>query len=320
MRIRAAEVRERAERLHRRQGACDLCPRNCRVDRLAGERGECGVGAKALLSAAVAHFGEEPPISGSRGAGTLFLGGCNLHCTYCQNHQISFLTRHDESPFQLDCEMLAAEILKLQQQGCHNIEFVTPTHVVPQMLFALALAVEGGLTLPVIYNSGGYDSVDVLRELDGVIDIYLPDLKYGDRAGAAALSHAPDYWDVARAAITEMVRQTGAPVLDDGGVLARGVVIRHLVLPNEMACSEQVLTFIASLSPRPALSLMAQYYPTAGCDHPLLQRPLSRAEYQRVCDLAIELSLDDGWLQDLAAHACYRPDFDASSPFSSTDL
>jgi putative pyruvate formate lyase activating enzyme len=312
VRIATGVLRERAERLARRLRACDLCPRRCGVDRTIGETGFCGVGPEALLAAALPHFGEEPPLSGVRGAGTVFFGGCNLRCVYCQNYQISHLLL---PPREVDARKLADELLLLQRQGCHNIEFVTPAHVVPQLLAALTLAAEAGLDLPVVYNSGGYDSPDVLRELDGVVDVYLPDLKYAGREEADSLSRAPDYWDVARRAITEMVRQVGALEVDDDGIARRGVIVRHLILPNDLAGSREVLEFVAALEPRPALSLMAQFHPVPVCDHPLLQRPLFEAEYRRVCGLLDQLGFEGGWVQDLSAESVYRPDFSRRDPF-----
>lgn len=312
MRLPADELRRRAERLSQRLRACDLCPRRCGVDRRAGERGFCGVGSEALLAAAVPHAGEEPPISGTRGAGTIFLGGCNLGCVFCQNHQIS---RRQVELREVDAAGLAEAILQLARTGCHNIEFVTPSHVVPQILAALAQAQAAGLDLPIVWNTGGYDALDVLRELDGVVDIYLPDLKYADPRDAQDLCGAPDYWDVARVAVREMVRQCGALERDGAGIARRGVIVRHLVLPNDLAGSEAVLRFVAGLDPRPPLALMAQFHPIPECGHPLLQRPIFTAEYERVLRHLKELGLEDGWVQDLAAGTHYRPDFTRDDPF-----
>jgi putative pyruvate formate lyase activating enzyme len=270
------------------------------------------VGRSVLFAAALPHHGEEPPISGRAGAGTIFLGGCNLGCVFCQNRQIS---RPRGALRELDGRELGAEIARLAGQGCHNIEFVTPSHVVPQILEALAHAGEAVRDLPVVWNSGGYDAADVLRELEGVVDVYLPDLKYADPQTARELSGAADYWDVARAAVIEMVRQVGALELDPEGLARRGVIVRHLVLPNGLAGSAEVLEFVAGLRPRPAVSLMAQFFPIPECDHPLLQRPVFAAEYERVCRRLAALGLDDGWVQDPAAEGHYRPDFERPEPF-----
>jgi len=306
------ELERRAARLRRRLAACDLCPRRCGVNRLRGELGYCGVGDDVPLACARPHFGEEPPISGSRGAGTVFFGGCNLRCLYCQNHQISRL----EIPLPAaGPEALARAMLAVQAAGCHNLELVTATHVVPQALAALARAVAEGLDLPIVYNCGGYEALDVLAELDGVVDIYLPDFKYGDPGAATELSGAPDYWDVARAAVREMLRQRGALHVDGEGLARAGVIVRHLVLPNGLAGSERVLEFLATLKPPPALALMAQFYPPAACVHPLLQRMVGAREYARVLAQADRLGLEVGWRQEPESHGAYRPDFTSGDPF-----
>jgi putative pyruvate formate lyase activating enzyme len=311
--VSPAELRERAGRLARRLAACDLCPRRCGVDRTRDELGCCGVGREARLVSALPHFGEEPPLSGTRGAGTVFLGGCNLGCVFCQNRQIS---RPSGVQRAVGAEALAGEMLRLAGLGCHNLELVTPTHVVPQILAALARVAEAGCALPVVWNSGGYDALDVLRELEGVVDVYLPDLKFADAEIAGELAGAPDYWDVARAAASEMTRQCGALECDADGIARRGVIVRHLVLPNGLAGSQEVLRFVAGLRPRPRVSLMAQFYPIPECEHPLLQRPLFAGEYERARRLCEALGLDDGWIQDEGAPEHYRPDFARRDPFA----
>ncbi len=316
MNVGCHEIERRAARLRRRLAACDICPRRCGVDRLRGERGFCGVADEVPLACAQPHFGEEPPISGTRGAGTVFFGGCNLRCLYCQNHQIS---RLEIALPAAGPRALAGAMLAIQAAGCHNLELVTPTHVVPQVLAALALAAAEGLSLPIVYNSGGYEALDVLRELEGVVDVYLPDFKYGDAAVAAELSDAPDYWDVARAAVREMVRQRGALRVDGDGITRAGVIVRHLVLPNRLAGSERVLEFLATLAPRPALALMAQFYPPVACAHPLLQRAVGAGEYARVLAQADALGLEVGWRQEPESQGAYRPDFMRPDPFGRRD-
>ncbi len=311
MRVGSNELRARAKRLRARYRHCDLCPRRCGVDRTRGERGVCGVAGGLPVAAALAHFGEEPPLSGARGAGTIFFGGCNLRCSYCQNIQIS---RLDIAMPVLEPAQLAARMLDLQREGCHNIELVTPSHLVPPILETLACAADDGLVLPIVHNSGGYDALDVLQELDGVIDVYLPDLKYSSAERARELSGAPDYWPVARAAIAEMVRQTGELLLDDEGCASAGTIVRHLVLPAGLSGTEEALRFLASLRPTPALSLMAQFHPMPACAHPALQRPLRREEYERACLLVRDLGLA-GWVQDPSSAPLLRPDFRDETPF-----
>ncbi len=312
MRIGVGELRSRAQALWERLGACDICPRRCGADRLRGERGFCGAAATVPLSAAVAHHGEEPPVSGTGGAGNLFFGGCNLRCTYCQNHQISAF----EIPMpEYDPAGIADQMLGLQDQGVHNIGWVTPTHLLPLLMVAWAIAWERGLRLPLIYNTGTYELPEVLRGLDGVVDVYLPDVKYADGEAATALSHAPDYWPIAQAALEEMVRQCGALACGDDGLVRRGVIVRHLVLPNELAGTEEILCYLAQLRPRPALSLLAQFHPEAGCDHPLLQRPVSEAEYARARRWADHYGPFEGWVQAPTAPSFYRPDFTRPEPF-----
>ncbi len=312
MKIPVAELRRRAAQLHERLACCDLCPRRCGVDRLTGERGFCGVAEPVLLSAAVAHFGEEPPISGTRGAGNLFLGGCNLRCVYCQNHQISSLTIEIPAVSPSD---VSDGMLLLRDQGVHNIGWVTPTHMIPQLMEAWAIAWDRGLRLPLVYNSGGYEDEQILRCLDGVVDVYLPDLKYADEESAAALSAAPDYWPVAQSALAEMLRQCGSLQLDGAGLARRGVIVRHMVLPNELAGSEKILRHLASCHPRPVLSLLAQFHPEESCAHPLLQRGVSAGEYNRVRRWADAIGPFEGWVQDLQSRSHYRPDFTRARPF-----
>jgi putative pyruvate formate lyase activating enzyme len=275
-----------------------------------------------VVTSATAHFGEEPIISGERGSGTVFVAGCNLRCVYCQNHEIS-----QPPPGQwpsTSIEALAATFLELQERGCHNLNWVSPTHQTPQLVHALWLAADQGLTLPIVYNSNGYESVQVLQMLDGVVDIYLPDLKYGDAATAKELSNATDYPTHARAALTEMLRQVGDQTVHDaGGVLQRGLLVRMLVLPNDLADIATSLQWLAtSLSPRVGISLMAQYYPThraTGIEpYPLLSRTISAGEWARaVTTLEQLMEGDHHYLQDhQTAPEYYRPDFsDPSEPF-----
>ena len=239
-------------------GACDLCPRRCGVDRNAGEIGVCKTGKIAMVSSYNAHFGEEAPLVGSRGSGTIFFTHCNLMCLFCQNYDIS----HEGYGQKASDEQISAVMLALQQQGCHNINFVTPSHVVPQILSALEVAVKNGLNVPLVYNSGGYDRVETLKLLEGVFDIYMPDFKFWDPEIAASACDAPDYPDVARKALLEMHRQVGDLVIDDTGIAQRGLLIRHLVLPNRLAGTREIMRFIATkISPNTYVNVMSQYRP-----------------------------------------------------------
>jgi len=256
-------LRERIVKARKILKSCSLCPRRCGVDRLSGETGICKTAAKACISSFNPHFGEEAPLVGTRGSGTIFFTHCNLMCVFCQNYDIS----HQGYGQEAESEQLAAVMLELQRSGCHNINFVTPTHVVPQILEALEIAVEAGLRVPLVYNSGGYDRVSTLRLLDGVVDIYMPDFKFWDEKVAADACDAPDYPQVARRAIIEMHRQVGDLVIDESGVASRGVLIRHLVLPAKLAGTREVMRFIAgSVSPDSYVNIMAQYRPCGRAD------------------------------------------------------
>lgn len=311
----SGELAQRAARMAELLDPCSLCPRRCGARRMAGELGVCGVGSQVAVARACHHRGEEPPISGSRGAGTIFFAGCNLVCTYCQNHQIS--RRVDRSTV-LHARSLADKMLGLQEQGVHNLSLVTPSHVVPQILEALDLAAERGLRLPLVYNTSAYERLEVLRELDGVVDVYLPDLRYGDDAMAMSLSTVADYVAHSQRAVREMQRQVGRLQLDDHGAAWRGLILRHLVLPDDLAATGSVLRFIAEeLGTDTTISLMAQYRPPPELSLPsALSRPLRPSEYDRARVLAQELGLHQGWIQDLEATDTYVPDFDAAAhPF-----
>jgi putative pyruvate formate lyase activating enzyme len=314
------ELRARADLLEAMLAPCRICPHDCRVDRLADRTAICASGRLPIVSAWTPHFGEEPPIAGTDGSGNLFMGNCNLRCAYCQNHQISQRPR-DQRSREVSFERLAGMMLELQEQGCHNLNFVSPTHFVPQIVRSLDLAAGRGLRLPIVYNTNAYDSTEVLRLLDGVVDIYLPDLKYSEDAAATAYSRAGEYVTHARAALREMHRQVGHRLeLDDRGILRRGLIVRLLVLPNDQAGIRDSLTFLRDeLSPKVALSLMSQYYPVhrATVDrHPLLSRRLMAGEYGRALDLLEELGMEEGWVQEFESPDYYRPDFDdRDAPF-----
>jgi putative pyruvate formate lyase activating enzyme len=277
------ELARRVEAAAGLMARCRLCPRECLAQRLQGERGVCQVGDQAMVSSHGPHFGEERPLVGVGGSGTIFLSHCNLCCVFCQNAEIS---QGDEGRI-VSAQELAGMMLGLQRMGCHNINFVTPTHQVPQILRALAVAVDDGLRLPLVYNCGGYESLEVLRLLDGVVDIYMPDFKYADAGIAREYSGVEDYAAVARAALAEMHRQVGDLKLDPRGIAARGLLVRHLVLPNGLAGTDEVVRFLAGLSRNTYLNIMDQYRPCAWAhEYPPLSRRPTRAEIQEAVRMA----------------------------------
>jgi putative pyruvate formate lyase activating enzyme len=289
------ELGARAASLRENMHECRLCPRECGVDRLAGETGACAVGAEPIVSSYGPHFGEEAPLVARHGSGTIFLAHCNLKCLFCQNYDISHLG-HGTT---VTVENLADTMLDLQRRGCHNINWVTPTHQVPMLVEATRLAAEKGLRLPIVYNCGGYESLEVLRLLDGIVDIYMPDAKYGDNETGLKLSGVPDYWDRNREALTEMHRQVGDLALDDDGVATRGLLVRHLVLPNDLARTGVVTEFIASLSADTYLNIMAQYRPAHRAREVAeLARPITTAEFRQAVQTALDAGLrrlDQRW-------------------------
>lgn len=247
-----------AEAAQRRMKSCTLCPRACGVDRLGGERGICKTGARARVSSYNAHFGEEAPLVGNDGSGTIFFANCNLLCLFCQNFEIS----HTGDGEAVAADELARMMLSLQRSGCHNINFVTPSHVVAPILAALAVAVPAGLRVPLVYNTSAYDQVETLKLLDGIVDIYMPDFKFWDPAPAQLTCQAEDYPEIARRAISEMHRQVGDLVMDAAGVAFRGLLVRHLVMPGGMAGTRDIMDFIArDISPNTYVNIMPQYRP-----------------------------------------------------------
>jgi len=288
-----AELHRRAEAaLELLREPCGVCPRHCRVDRLRDERGLCLVGRRAVVASAFPHFGEESCLRGRYGSGTVFFSGCSLRCVFCQNFDIAWTLRGEVvSPARL------AEIMvSLQGLGCHNVNWVTPEHVVPQILESMPLAAEGGLRLPIVYNTSSYDALDCLRLLDGVVDVYMPDFKLWTPALARHYLNRADYPEVARAAIKEMHRQVGDLELDEGGLARRGLLLRHLVMPGLVAETESILRFVAAeLGPGTYVNLMSQYYPAArvGRDgrYAELDRRVYREEFQRALRTADALGL-----------------------------
>ena len=277
--------------------SCRLCPRACGVNRLEGKRGICRAGRLARVASVSLHHGEEPPISGTGGSGTIFFAHCNLTCLFCQNYPISQLDNGRE----MDGETLASELLKLQARGAHNVNFVTPTPHVPQMAEAVMLARQRGLTIPIVYNSNGYDSLDALALTDGVVDIYLPDAKYRSGDLAQLASGASDYPEANDAALKEMARQTGFLKLDRNGIAVRGMLIRHLVLPGRVEETQEVLAYLRETFGRDIpISLMGQYFPAyKAFDAPGFDRKLSDREYDQTVETARRLGLRNVFIQEI---------------------
>ncbi|MCX6168935.1 MAG: radical SAM protein [Ignavibacteriales bacterium] len=298
--------------------SCKSCPRGCEVDRTKGNTSFCQSGFLPIVSSYTAHFGEEPVLSGSRGAGNIFFGNCNLRCIFCQNYEIS-QNSENEMKNEVTHKRLADIMIELQDRKCHNIGLVSPTHFSAQILKSILFAVEEGLQLPIIYNTNGYDSVEMLKLYDGVIDIYLPDFKYGSNQSAKTYSLAEDYFDHAKEALKEMFRQVGDELIYDGDVVVRGLIIRHLVLPNNLAESEKVFQFIAEeLSTRVHISLMSQYFPTNKAHtNILIDRALRKSEYEKAVELMGKYGLHNGWIQEMGSGDNYKPYFneDRANPF-----
>jgi putative pyruvate formate lyase activating enzyme len=288
----SGELDERIRRLYEILESCELCPRKCRANRLKGEKGICKSGKDLMVSSHGPHFGEEDPLVGTGGSGTMFLTNCNLLCVYCQNYDISHLGYGE-----IRSESQVADyMIGLQYRGCHNINLVTPTHFAPQLVKATKHAIERGLRLPLVWNCGGYENVKTIELLDGIVDIYMPDIKYGDSEPAKKYSNAPDYFSVAREVVKEMHRQVGDLKFDARGIAQRGLLIRHLVLPNDLAGSEKVLKFIAEeVSTESYVNVMSQYRP-AGRAHQYgeLSRYLAREEFDRALTIATRLGLTRG--------------------------
>lgn len=294
---------------------CRCCPRQCGVDRLAGEVGFCQIGGQALVSHVGLHHGEEPPLSGTRGSGTIFFAGCNLRCVFCQNHQISQAFNR-ASVSTMSTAELSQAMLRLQADGAHNINFVSPSHVLWQMADAILTARANGLHLPVIYNSNGYDSLEALGQIRGLVDIYLPDLKYLDKTMARNYSKVEDYAEVIGGVLAEMLTQVGHLELDNNGIARRGLLVRHLVLPGGVENSKQCLRLLADLAPSITVSLMSQYSPQhQAASYPAINRTVSIAEYDQITDYALALGLGNVFVQELSSQETYLPDFEKDQPF-----
>jgi putative pyruvate formate lyase activating enzyme len=306
------KLEEKVSRLKEIYKDCVLCPRKCHVDRTLGELGYCRLPAKIIMDCALAHHGEEPPLSGRNGAGTIFLSSCNLGCIYCQNYQIS----HRVVGQELNADQLARIMLDLQKRQCHNIEPVTPTSQTPLIMEALLLARTQGLKIPFVYNCGGYENPEIIKLLDGMVEIYLPDFKYGLEEDSVMFSSAPEYPRFALGSIKEMVRQVGDELDLNNGVAQKGVIIRHLVLPGRVENSKEVLRLIRNEISRDVfLSIMSQYTPTVKVrNHPILKRRITRNEYEQVLDYADKLGFNNLFIQEVNDYEL-TPDFDKENPF-----
>lgn len=294
---------------------CECCPRKCRINRLEGKVGTCRISAGIQVSHMGLHFGEEPPISGTRGSGTVFFAGCNLRCVFCQNYQISqeFGQGHTRI---LTPDELALELLRLQEEGAHNINFVSPSHMIFQMAEAIKLAKRKGLTIPVVYNSNGYDSVESLHQIRGLVDIYLPDIKYLDNKLGKQFSAVRDYADVIPAVLREMLNQVGHLEMDEDGIATRGLLVRHLVLPGCLENSRKCLGFLADLSLNTFVSIMSQYSPQYKAGrYPQINRMLMQAEYDEITEYALDLGLENAFVQELESREQCVPDFARDRPF-----
>ncbi|MBI4384473.1 MAG: radical SAM protein [Nitrospinae bacterium] len=308
------ELDARAESAYAIYRECRVCPRACAVDRTRGETGFCRQSDRLTVSSFVRHFGEEIPLTGTRGVGNIFVSSCNMRCDYCQNYQIS----QDRLGAEYDYSAVADEMLKLQSLGVHYIGWVSPSHVAPGLLKSLAIARRKGLTLPIVYNTNGYDAVPTLRLLDGIVDIYLPDLKYASSAVAREYSHVRDYAGRSRDAVLEMFRQVGPLTLDGAGMAVSGVMVRHLVLPGGLAGTWETLCFVAlEMSPKIPLSLMSQYRPVhKALADPRISRMITESEYAEALRMAEELGFETLFVQRLDDALHNLPDFTSrDNPF-----
>lgn len=287
------ELKKRAETLHQLLLECMLCPNECKARRTEGETGECHSTDEVVISSVGPHFGEEPPLVGTNGSGTIFLTSCNLACEFCQNYDISHIRRGEK----VSVTDLSRAMLQLQQRGCHNINFVTPTHFTPQIVEALILAVEKGLEIPIVYNCGGYESVETLQLLEDIIDIYMPDIKYSINENALKYSGIQNYWRIVKNAVKEMHKQVGDLKISKREIAQRGLLVRHLVLPNDIAGTREVIDFVADeISLDTYLNIMDQYRPAYNAiKHNELNRRITPSEYQKIVDYAFIKGLRRGF-------------------------
>ena len=313
MELKANTIESKIRKAQEILKSCHLCAHRCGVDRTSGEKGICGAGMKLEVASFTSHKGEEPFISGEGGSGAIFFSRCTMRCEYCQNWEISQDRPESQSAVSVP---LADIMLGLQRQGCHNINLVTPTHYMPQILQALKTALEKGLEIPVVYNTNGYDSLELLKILDGIIDVYMPDFKYFDDEKAKKYSNAENYVETAKAGIKEMFRQVGIMRFDENDIAVRGLLVRHLVLPNGISDSNKVIKYLSTVSKEVWISIMSQYSPQnrAG-ELQELNRSLLPEEYWGVVGLAQELKLENYLIQEMSSADVFLPDFDKEKPF-----
>lgn len=296
LKLNENELDKKIEKAYKLLSPCQVCPRNCKVNRLKGEQGFCRSGEEVMVSSYNAHFGEEPPLTGNFGSGTIFFTNCNLKCVYCQNYPISQLGNGNK----VSLSELGKMMLALQKRKCHNINLVTPTHFVPQILKSLKLAIKMGLHIPIVYNTSGYEAVKTLKLLADIVDIYLPDARYADNEIAKKYSSAPHYFEKMKEALKEMHRQVGDLVIGKDGVARSGLIVRHLVLPGGLSGTRKIMHFIAQeISPHTYISLMAQYFPAYQANQfPPLSRRINREEYREALQAFKEEGLENGWFQE----------------------
>lgn len=275
---------------------CQICPRKCRVNRLKNEKGYCRVGLNPMVCSYMPHRGEEPPISGTKGSGAIFFSYCNLKCSYCQNYRFS----QEGEGQEISIEKLGDIMLGLQKSGCHNINLVTPTHFMPQILKALKIAIEKGLNIPLVYNTSGYELPEIIKMLDGIVDIYLTDMRYAENKNAVKYSKAPDYPKYNQESVKEMYRQVGESQFDENNIIKKGLIIRHLVLPENIAGTDKIMQFISQkLSKKVYISLMSQYQPYYEAHkYPEISRPINQQEYQEAVNCLTKYGLENGWIQE----------------------
>ncbi len=319
---KSGELSERSQILESMLADCNICPKDCRINRQKNEIAACYSGNEPVVSSYCVHYGEEPGLAGTaefsneNGIGNIFFGNCNLRCVYCQNYEIS-QNHKSEKKNEVTRERLAEMMIELQNKNVNAIGFVSPTHFVPQIVSGMNIAAGKGLNLPLVYNTNSYDSAEVLKLLDGVIDIYLPDLKYSEDEYGYRYSKIKNYVSFSRAAIAEMYRQTGSDLVIENGLIKKGLLIRHLILPNDLAGSYDTLKFISELDNKISVSLMSQYYPVhKALTTDLLSRNIRQSEYEKVLKWMDEFCLENGYLQEFESENYYRPDFnDRAEPF-----